>query len=69
MGCDAADHCRGQELAIGIKDEQIARPVEDDAATRPVFVFVGPHDGAQGGIDSPVAAPVRPGFVVARAVG
>jgi hypothetical protein len=27
------------------------------------------HQGAQGGIDGPVAAPVRPGFVVARAVG
>jgi hypothetical protein len=46
-----------------------SRAVEDDAAARPVFVFVRPHNGAQGGIDSPIAAPVRPGFVMARAVG
>jgi hypothetical protein len=39
-----------QKLAIGIQDEQIARPVEDDAAARPVFVFVRPHNRAQGGI-------------------
>ena len=31
-GFDARDRCRGQELAIGVQDEQIARPVEDDAA-------------------------------------
>jgi hypothetical protein len=67
LGFDARDHCRCQELAIGIKDEQIARPVEDDASARPVFVFVGPRNAAQGGIGGPVAAPVRPGFVMARA--
>ena len=69
LGCDACDHCRCHELAIGVQDEEIARPVEDDASARPVFVFAGSHDGAQGGIDRPVAASVRPGFVVARAVG
>ena len=69
LGCDARDRCRRQELAIGIYDEPIARPVEDDASARPVFVFVGSHDGAQGGLRRPVAAPVRPGFVMARAVG
>jgi hypothetical protein len=42
LGFDAGDHCRGQEFAIGINDEQIARPVEDDASAWPVFVFVRP---------------------------
>jgi hypothetical protein len=37
---------------------QTARPVEDDAAAWPVFVFVRSHDSAQGGIDRFVAAPV-----------
>jgi hypothetical protein len=69
LGCDAGDRCRRHELAIGVQDEQIARPVEDDAAPRPVFVFVGSHDGAQGAIHSPVTTPLRPGFVVAWAVG
>ena len=69
LGFDTRDHCRCQELAIGVHDEQIAHPVEDDAAARPVLVFVRPHYGAQGAIDSPVAAPVRPGFVMAWAVG
>jgi hypothetical protein len=48
---------------------RIARLVEDDASARPVFVFVGLHNCTQGGLDSPVTAPVIPGFVVARAVG
>jgi len=69
LGFHAGDHFRRHELAIGVQDEQIARVVEDDAFARPVFVFIRPRDGAQGGIDSPVAAPVRPGFVMARAVG
>ncbi len=69
LGFEARDRCRCQELAIRINDEQIARPVEDDASARPVFVFVRPRQGAQGGLQSPVAAPVRPGFVMARAVG
>jgi hypothetical protein len=69
LGFDARDRCRCPELAIGVNDEQIARPVKDDAAARPVFVFVRPHQGAQDVIHSPVAAPVIPGFVVARAVG
>jgi hypothetical protein len=47
--------CRGHEFAIRISDEQIARPVEDDASARPVFIFVGPHKGAQGAIHGPVA--------------
>jgi hypothetical protein len=34
---DACDDFRRHELAIGIKDEQIARPVEDDASSRPIF--------------------------------
>src|ERR1700730_11503944 len=66
---DVRDRCRRDELAIGVQDEQIARPVEDDAAARPVFVFVRPHEGAQGAIDSFVAAPMSPSFVVAGAVG
>jgi hypothetical protein len=45
-----------QEFAIGIQDELIARSVEDDASARPIFVFVRPHQGTQGGIHSPVAA-------------
>ena len=69
VGFDAGDHCRRNELVVGINDKQLARPVEDNAPPRPVLVFVGPHQGAQGGIDSPVVAPVRPGFGVARAVG
>ena len=69
LGCDAGDRCRRHELAIGVQDEQIARPVEDDASARPVFVFVRPRNAAQGGIDRPVAAPVRPGFIMAGAVG
>jgi hypothetical protein len=68
LGFEARDRCRCQELAIRINDEQIARPVEDDASARPVFVFVRPHQVAQGGIHCPVAAPLRPGFVMARAV-
>jgi hypothetical protein len=60
LGYDARDRCRGQELAVGIQDEQIARPVEDDASARPVLIFVRPHKGTQGGIDSPVAAPACP---------
>jgi hypothetical protein len=35
LGFDACDHCRRQELAIGVQDEQIAQPVKDDAAARP----------------------------------
>jgi hypothetical protein len=46
LGCDARDRCRRQQLAIGINDEQIARPVEDDASARPVFVFVKQRGGA-----------------------
>jgi hypothetical protein len=69
LGFEARDRCRCQELAIGIQNEQIARPVEDDASAWPVFVFVRLHQGTQGGLHSPVAAPVRPGFVVSRAVG
>jgi hypothetical protein len=69
LGCDAGDRCRRQELAIGVQDKQLACPVEDNASARPVFVFVQPHQGTQGGFHSPVAAPVRPCFVVARAVG
>jgi len=30
FGFEARDRCRCQELAIGVDDEQIARPVEDD---------------------------------------
>jgi hypothetical protein len=66
VGFDARDRLWCHELAIGV---QGARPVEDNAAARPVFVFVGLHQGAQGGIHNLVAAPVRPGFVMARAVG
>jgi hypothetical protein len=69
LGFDARDRCRGQELAIGVEDEQIARAVEDHASARPVFVFVNPHQSAQGRIDSLVAAPRCLGFVMARAVG
>jgi hypothetical protein len=43
LGLDARDHCRCQQLAIGIEDKQVARPVEDDASARPIFVFVGPR--------------------------
>jgi hypothetical protein len=53
LGFDARDHCRCQELAIGINDEQIARPVEEDASARPVFVFVKPNHSAQGRINRP----------------
>jgi hypothetical protein len=35
LGFDARDRCRCQELAIGVQNEQIARPVEDDASARP----------------------------------
>jgi hypothetical protein len=56
---------RDQELAIGIGDELITRPVEDDASARPVFVFVCPHDGVHGWVHSPFAAPMIPCFVVA----
>jgi hypothetical protein len=63
LGCDARDRFRREKLAVGVNDEQIARPVEDDAAARPVFVFRLLHDGAQGGIDSLVTA------VMAWAVG
>lgn len=69
LGCEARDHFRCLELPIGVKDEEIARPVEDNASARPRFVFVRPYDGAQGRIDSPGAAPVLPRFVVAPAVG
>jgi len=69
LSFDACDHFPHHELAIGVQDEPIAHPGEDDASARPVFVFVRPHHGAQGGIHSPVAAPLRQGFVVARAVG
>jgi hypothetical protein len=31
LGCDARDRCRCHELPIGVQDEPIARPVEDDA--------------------------------------
>jgi hypothetical protein len=40
VGFDARDHFQREELAIGINDKQIARPVEDDAAARPVLVFI-----------------------------
>jgi hypothetical protein len=69
LGFDARDRCRRHEFAVGLQDEQIARPVEDDASARPAFVFVGLHNCTQGGLDSPVTAPVIPGFVVARDVG
>ena len=59
VGFYACDRCRCHELAIGIQNEQIARPVADNASARPVFVFVCPHHGAQGGLDSPVASPLR----------
>jgi len=57
LGFDTRDHCRCQELAIGVQDEQIAHPVEDDASARPVLVFVRPHNCAQGEINRPVAEP------------
>jgi hypothetical protein len=69
LGLDVRDRCRSQDLAIGVQDEQIARPVEDDASARPNFVFARPHQGAKGGIHSLVPAPLRPGFEMARAVG
>jgi hypothetical protein len=69
LSFDARDHFRCQELAIGVQDEQIARPIEDDASARPVFVFIRPYQGAQGGIQCPVTSPLRPCFVMPRAVG
>jgi hypothetical protein len=56
LGFDAGDHFRRQELAIGVQDEQIARPVEDDASARPIFVFVRPRQGAPRGITGLVAS-------------
>jgi hypothetical protein len=41
---------RCQELAVGVKNEQLARPVEDNAAARPVFVFRRPHQEIQSGV-------------------
>jgi hypothetical protein len=69
LGCEARDHFRCLELPIGVKDEEIARPVEDNASARPVFVFIRPHNLAKGGIHGPVASPVCPGFVMVLAVG
>jgi hypothetical protein len=69
LSFDACDHFPRHELAIGVKNEQIARLVEDDAPARPVFVFVCLQQGAEDGIDRPVASPVSPGFVMARSVG
>jgi hypothetical protein len=69
LGFDACDRCRCHKLAVGVEDEVIAAAVEDDAAARSVFVFVRPHEGAQRGIQCPVTSPLRPCFVMARAVG
>jgi hypothetical protein len=69
LGFDARDRFRCEELPIGVQDEQIARPVEDDAPARPVLVFIGLSNGAQGGIDRPVASPLPPCFIMAWAVG
>ena len=60
---------RCHELAISVQDEQIARPIEDDAPARPVFVFVRPHQGAQGGIIPVPRAPGRERERVARRCG
>jgi hypothetical protein len=38
LSFDAGDRCRRNKLAVGVKDKEIAWPVEDDAAARPVFV-------------------------------
>src|ERR1700719_2628879 len=68
LGLGARDHFRRQELAIGIQDEQIARPVEDDASARPSLILVGPSQSAPRGITSLVAASLCPCVVMARAV-
>jgi hypothetical protein len=69
LSFDAGDRRRRHKLAVDVKDKEIAWPVEDDAAARPVFVFIRPHEGAQRGIQCPVTSPLRPCFVMARAVG
>lgn len=51
LGFDARDRCRCHELSIGIQDEEIARPVEDNASARPVFVFARSDVGAKGWIE------------------
>jgi hypothetical protein len=36
---DARDYCRRHELAIGIQEEQLARPVEDDASAQSSYSY------------------------------
>ena len=44
-----------KELAIGTHDEQIVRPID----ARPIFVFIGAHQGPQIRI---VSSALRPGM-------